>query len=184
MKSIMAESVKRADMVIFNRCVKGMNLGSFRRSMRALNGNLQVVFEDENGDQVAISEQLPYDTNQDVIDVEDDDYGIWYMDVNDRPEIYNGKTVRLKGQVFKNRQFRKKNFVPGRQVMTCCAADMQFIGYIAEYDKADELTNKEWVTVTAKIAYAFRTEYRKKGPVLKCISVEKAEAPANEIVSF
>ncbi len=184
MKSIMAESVKRADMVIFNRCVKGMNLGSFRRSMRALNGNLQVVFEDENGDQVAISEQLPYDTSQDVIEVEDDDYGIWYMDVNDRPEVYKGKTVRVKGQVLKNRQFKKKNFVPGRKVMTCCAADMQFIGYIAEYDKVDELTNKEWVSVTAKITYEFRTEYRKKGPVLQCISVEKAEPPVNEIVSF
>jgi putative membrane protein len=184
MKSIMAESVKRADMVIFNRCVKGMNLGSFRRSMRALNGNLQVVFEDENGDQVAISEQLPYDISQDVIEVDDDDYGIWYMDVNDRPEVYKDKTVCVKGQVLKNRQFKKKNFVPGRKVMTCCAADMQFIGYIAEYDKVDELTNKEWVKVTAKITYAFRTEYRKKGPVLQCIRVEKAEPPANEIVSF
>ena len=54
MKSIIAESVKYADMVIFNRCKSGMDLGSYRRSMRALNPALQIIFEDEKGDQVAI----------------------------------------------------------------------------------------------------------------------------------
>ena len=85
MKSIIAESVKYADMVIFNRCKSGMDLGSYRRSMRALNPALQIIFEDEKGDQVAISEQLPYDINADVIQVDDEDYGIWYMDVSERP---------------------------------------------------------------------------------------------------
>ena len=47
MKSIIAESVKYADMVIFNRCKSGMDLGSYRRSMRALNPALQIIFEDE-----------------------------------------------------------------------------------------------------------------------------------------
>ena len=83
MKSIIAESVKYADMVIFNRCKSGMDLGSYRRSMRALNPALQIIFEDEKGDQVAISEQLPYDINADVIQVDDEDYGIWYMDVSE-----------------------------------------------------------------------------------------------------
>ena len=39
--------------------------------------------------------------------------------------------VRFKGQVLKNKYFKDKNFVPGRKVMTCCAEDTQFIGYIA-----------------------------------------------------
>ena len=121
MKSIIAESVKYADMVIFNRCKSGMDLGSYRRSMRALNPALQIIFEDEKGDQVAISEQLPYDINADVIQVDDEDYGIWYMDVSERPEVYAGKKVRFKGQVLKNKYFKDKNFVPGRKVMTCCA---------------------------------------------------------------
>ena len=37
MRSIIAETVKYTDMVIFNRCKSGMDLGSYRRSMRALN---------------------------------------------------------------------------------------------------------------------------------------------------
>ena len=184
MKSIIAESVKYADMVIFNRCKSGMDLGSYRRSMRALNPALQIIFEDEKGDQVAISEQLPYDINADVIQVDDEDYGIWYMDVSERPEVYAGKKVRFKGQVLKNKYFKDKNFVPGRKVMTCCAEDTQFIGYISFYNNIASLENREWIWVTATIKYEFQMAYKKKGPVLYVESVEKTGAPKEEMVFF
>ena len=184
MKSIIAESVKYADMVIFNRCKSGMDLGSYRRSMRALNPALQIIFEDEKGDQVAISEQLPYDINADVIQVDDEDYGIWYMDVSERPEVYAGKKVRFKGQVLKNKYFKDKNFVPGRKVMTCCAEDTQFIGYISFYNNIASLENREWIWVTATIKYEFQMAYKKKGPVLYVESVEKKGAPKEEMVFF
>lgn len=54
---------------------------------------------------MSIAEQLPYDVNANVIEVDDCDYGIWYMDVSERPEVYKGKTVRFKGQVLKNKIF-------------------------------------------------------------------------------
>ena len=184
MKSIMAEMVKNVDMVVFNRCEAGMDLGSYRRSMKALNSALQIVFEDKNGDMMSIAEQLPYDINADIIEVDDCDYGIWYMDVSERPEVYKGKTVRFKGQVLKNKYFKEKNFVPGRKVMTCCADDTSFIGYISFYDKISELENKQWITVTATIQYEFQMAYKKKGPVLYVSSVEPAEAPKDELVYF
>ena len=184
MKSIMAEMVKNVDMVIFNRCSSGMDLGSYRRSMKALNSYVQIVFEDKNGDMMSIAEQLPYDVNANVIEVDDCDYGIWYMDVSERPEVYKGKTVRFKGQVLKNKYFKDKNFVPGRKVMTCCAEDTSFIGYISFYDKISSLENRQWITVTAQIAYEFQMAYKKKGPVLYVQKVEPAEAPADELVYF
>ncbi len=182
MRSIIAETVKLVDLVVFNRCKPGMDLGSFRRSVKALNPSLQIVFEDDKGEQVAISEQLPYDVNADVIEIEDDDYGIWYMDVNERPEVYNGKTVRFKGQVLKNKYFKDRNFVPGRKVMTCCAADTSFIGYISFYDKIKELDNKQWVMVTGTVKNEFQMAYKKKGPVVYCTEVTPCEAPKEELV--
>ena len=184
MKSILAETVKYSDMVIFNSCRTSMDLGSYRRSMRALSPAVQIIFEDEKGEQVAISEQLPYDINSDIIEIDDADYGIWYMDVSERPEVYQGKTVKFKGQVLKNKYFKDKNFVPGRQVMTCCAADLQFIGYISYYDHISSLENKQWVTVTATIKYEFQMAYKKKGPVLYVSEVVPAEAPQEEMVYF
>lgn len=184
MKSIMAEMVKNVDMVVFNRCEAGMDLGSYRRSMKALNSALQIVFEDKNGDMMSIAEQLPYDINAHIIEVDDCDYGIWYMDVSERPEVYKGKTVRFKGQVLKNKYFKEKNFVPGRKVMTCCADDTSFIGYISLYDKISALENKQWIMVTATIQYEFQMAYKKKGPVLYVSSAEPAEAPRDELVYF
>lgn len=184
MKSIMAETVKYADMVVFNRCMSGMDLGSYRRSMKALNSSIQIIFEDDKGDMMSIAEQLPYDLEAEVIEVEDEDYGIWYMDVSERPEVYKDKTVRFKGQVLKNKYFKDKNFVPGRKVMTCCADDTQFIGYISFYDNIAGLENKQWITVTATIRYEFQMAYKKKGPVLYVSQVVPAEAPKDEMVYF
>ena len=67
MRSIIAETVKYTDMVIFNRCKSGMDLGSYRRSMRALNNTLQIVFEDDKGEMMSIAEQLPYDVNANMV---------------------------------------------------------------------------------------------------------------------
>lgn len=184
MKSILAESVKNVDMVVFNRCKSSMDLGSYRRSMKALNSALQIVFEDEKGEMMSIAEQLPYDINADVIEVDDCDYGIWYMDVSERPEVYNGKTVHFKGQVLKNKYFKEKNFVPGRKVMTCCADDTSFIGYISFYNQISSLENRQWVMITAQIKYEFQMAYKKKGPVLYVSKAEPAQPPKDELVYF
>ena len=184
MRSIIAETVKYTDMVIFNRCKSGMDLGSYRRSMRALNNTLQIVFEDDKGEMMSIAEQLPYDVNADIIEVDDADYGIWYMDVSERPDVYVGKKVRFKGQVLKNKYFKDKNFVPGRKVMTCCAEDTQFIGYISFYNNIASLENRQWIMVTATIKNEFQMAYKKKGPVLYVEKVENAEPPVEEMVYF
>lgn len=184
MRSIVAETVKYADMVIFNRCKSGMDLGSYRRSMRALNNTLQIVFEDDKGEMMSIAEQLPYDVNADVIEIDDADYGIWYMDVSERPDVYVGKKVRFKGQVLKNKYFKDKNFVTGRKVMTCCAEDTQFIGYISFYNDIASLENRQWITVTATVKVEFQMAYKKKGPVLYVEKVEPAEPPVEEMVYF
>lgn len=184
MKSILAESVKNVDLAVFNRCKSSMQLGNYRRSIKALNPAVQIVFEDEKGEMMSIAEQLPYDIHADVIEIDDCDYGIWYIDVSERPEVYKNKTVQFKGQVLKNKYFKDKNFVPGRKVMTCCADDTQFVGYISFYDNIASLENKQWVTVTATIKFEFQMAYKKKGPVLYVSKVVEAEAPKDELVYF
>ena len=81
-------------------------------------------------------------------------------------EIVVGGMLLLHIIKIKNKYFKDKNFVPGRKVMTCCAEDTSFIGYISFYDKISSLENRQWITVTAQIAYEFQMAYKKKGPVL------------------
>lgn len=184
MKSLAVETIKDAEMVIFNRCKSGMNLGNYRRSIKVLNQAAQIAFENDNGEMVATAEQLPYDIKADIIEVEDADYGIWYMDVSERPEVYANKVVKFKGQVYKSRKFPHKTFAPGRKAMTCCADDTAFIGYICIFDNAESLENKQWVNIEATIKYEFQKSYRKKGPVLYANKVTLAEPSNEELVYF
>ena len=111
-------------------------------------------------------------------------YGIWYLDSLDNLDRYIGKTVQFVGMVLKPADFPGGYFVPGRMAMTCCADDMAFLGFACEYDKADNLSEKQWVKVTAKVAKEYFEDYQGEGPVLKAISVEQTKAPKEEIISF
>ena len=184
MKSLFMEMAKDSDLIIFNRSTDETPAATYKRNMRAVNPKAQVVFEKEDGSQLEFEEEMPFDINADVIEISDVDYGIWYMDVSERPEVYAGKKVRFKGQVLKNKYFKDKNFVPGRKVMTCCAEDTQFIGYISFYNNIASLENREWIWVTATIKYEFQMAYKKKGPVLYVSKVEPAQPPVNELVTF
>ena len=86
--------------------------------------------------------------------------------------------------VLKPKEFPKGYFVPGRMAMTCCADDMAFLGFACAYDKADTLTEKQWVKVTAKVVKEYFEDYGGEGPVLKAISVEQTKAPKEEVISF
>ena len=95
-----------------------------------------------------------------------------------------GKTVRFLAQVCQTNRAGKNSFVPGRFAMTCCVQDIQFVGFPCSYDGYKALEQRAWVTVTAKVNYKFHNIYRGKGPVLTAISVEPAEKPQNDVVTF
>ena len=87
MKSVFMEMAKNADMVMFNRCRPEDPLPAFRRSIKVVNQACDVLFENEEGEIDNIFEdQMPFDTDADVIEIDDADYGIWYVDMGDNPE--------------------------------------------------------------------------------------------------
>ncbi len=184
MKSMVVAFVGDADMVIFNRCDDSTDVTKFRRSIKAVNGRAQVIFEDVNGDMLEAADELPYDVNADVIEIEDYDYGIFFVDAQDHPEVYEGKTVHFKGMVLKSSDLISGIFIPGRHAMTCCAEDLQFIGYVCHSKFARKLKNGDWVDVTAKIKYEYVRQYRGKGPVLYADDVQLCEKPQEEVIYF
>ena len=119
-----------------------------------------------------------------LIDITDDDYGIWYMDAADDKDRYEGKTVRFTARIMKNRKLPKNFCVPGRKAMTCCAEDIRFIGFLCKYPELDNLKNGDWVTLTANMHYERRREYGGVGPVLYATEVVECAAPEDELVYF
>lgn len=186
MRSLLAEMVRGSEMIIFNRCDTVRDqLNTYKRNIKAVNPKADVVFEDAKGEIDEIFEEdLPYDLNQEPVVLDNQGYGIWYLDSMDHPERYAGKKLQFLAMVLKPEGFPKGYFVPGRMAMTCCAEDMAFIGYACEFAGAESLRQQEWVRVTATFSKEYFEDYKGEGPVLHAISVEKAEAPKDEVISF
>lgn len=185
MRSIMMELVKLSDVVIFNRCDKDTKKGFLRRSVKAANRQVQIIYESIDGsDDDNDEDDLPFDISGSEIDLEDDDYGLWYLDAMDHPEKYEGKTIRFTAMVYRGDKLPKGYFVPGRFAMTCCADDVTFIGFLCKSQFADKLKQREFIKLTATVKTEVRPEYQGPGPVLTAVKIEKAAKPEEELVYF
>ena len=185
MKSLLAEMVRKSEMIIFNRCDGIEDLSNFKRNMKAVNPQAEIIFEDANGEiNEILEEDLPFDINAPVIELNDMGFGVWYIDMMENIGRYLGKTVEFTAMVYKPDKFPKGYFVPGRMAMTCCADDMAFLGYACKFDGADELKQKEWVKVCATVNLEKFAGYKGDGPVLHAVSVTKTEKPKEEVINF
>ena len=186
MRSLLAEMIRKSELIIFNRC-DGLTdqLGSFKRNVKAVNPQAEIIFEDKDGEVSQIFEEdLPYDLKEEKLDLDDYGYGIFYLDAMDNLDRYLDKTIRFKAMVLKPENSNDEYFVPGRMAMTCCADDMAFLGYACKYDRCSELGNKDWVEVTATVHREFWKDYNGEGPVLHAVSVEPTKKPKDEILNF
>ncbi len=185
MKSLLAEMVRKSEMIIFNRCDGIQDLASYKRNIKAVNRQAEIIFEDSNGEIDEIFEDdLPYSLQDDPLVLDNNGYGIWYIDSMDHLERYLNKKVQFTAQVLKPENFPADCFVPGRMAMTCCAEDMSFLGYVCRFAGAAALKQREWVKVTAVVKEEYWADYNGKGPVLYAEKVEKTKAPKEEVISF
>ncbi len=189
MRSVVMEQFTYADMVIFNRCDENTKIGPCRRTVKSVNPAAQVYFENADGSEPDKNDMLPYDINADVIELDEEDFGVWFVDAMDEPEKYDGKTIITKALVYKNMKLPEGTFVPGRYAMTCCADDVRFIGpfcksLLVTDEKIRRLKKNECIKLTAKIVVEDCKFYKGEGPVLYASEIEPAPLPKSEYVYF
>lgn len=189
MRALLLDKIARSELIVFNRaeCVNTDEAHQeLHKLVRQASRKCDIAYEFEDGSVAYddIPDPLPFDINAPIIELNDEDFGIWYMDCQDEPKKYEGKTVRFLAQVCQTSRAGKNSFVPGRFAMTCCVQDIQFVGFPCVYPGYKALEQRAWVVVTAKVAYKFHNIYRGKGPVLTAISVEPGQKPLNDVVTF
>lgn len=184
LKPLFVEMVRDAELVLFNRCTDLKPLAGYRRSVKVVSPQAEVIFEDENGEiENIFQDHVPYDLNAPVIEIRPEDYGIWYVDVMENPDRYRGKIVEYTARVLKPRSFPSKLFFPGRMAMTCCADDTTFLGYVCKSAYAPKLKAGQWVKIRAKVEYAKLAMYHGTGPVLEAENIEAGDE-IRELVYF
>lgn len=186
MRSLVVDKVGGCEMIVFNRVDETTDKMELHKLVRAINRRCDIAYEQPDGtvEYDEIEDPLPFDIEADVIEIADEDYGLWYRDINEDMKKYSGKTVKFKAQVAHTKKAEKNCFVPGRFVMTCCVDDIEFMGYICLYDGAEKLPQRSWVDVTAKVSIRYHKLYKEMGPVLTAIEVTPAEKAAQDVVTF
>ena len=186
MRNLVMDKLVGAQMVVFNRLEKGADVMPFHKLARAASRRIDILYDYTDGTTSfdEIEDPLPFDINAPIIEVKDEDYALWYRDVTEEPQKYNGKTVRFKAQVAMLRREKDNMFAPGRFVMTCCVDDIQFCGIPCRYSDPKSLESRSWVMVTAKITAEKHKLYKGEiGPVLTAIEVVKGATPAEPDVA-
>lgn len=186
MRNLVMDKLVGAQMVVFNRLTPGADVMPFHKLARAASRRIDILYDYTDGTTSFddIEDPLPFDINAPVIQVKDEDYALWYRDVSEEPDKYNGKTVCFKAQVAMLRRDKNGMFAPGRFVMTCCVEDIQFCGIPCRYDQAATLESRSWVMVTAKISAEKHPLYKGDvGPILTALEVVKGVQPADPDVA-
>ena len=186
MRNLVVDKLQSCDLAIFNRVEKGDDIMPLHKLVRAVSRGADIVYDHPDGsvERDEIIDPLPFDVNAPVIEIADTDYALWYRDMGEKLEEYNGKTVKFKGMVVKNPKLKPNELVVGRKIMTCCIDDTAFSGLVCEYNGAPFFETECWVSVTAKIELKKHPLYQNKGPILKATSVARTDAPEVEVVTF
>ena len=186
MRQLVVDKLSGAEMVVFNRMQLGADVMPFHKLARAVNRRIDIVYDYVDGSTQfdEIEDPLPFDINAPVIEVKDEDYALFYRDITEEPKKYDKKTVRFKAQVAKLRREKVGMFAPGRFVMTCCEADITFMGIPCKWAGAEKLAARSWVMVEAKVSVQYHNLYRGVGPILTAASVTPAEPAAVEVTTF
>ena len=185
MNQLMMEKIMNADMLVFNRTTPELNEALRKRNFRMVNRRADIYLESMDGtnEEYVSKDACPFDLSTGTLELPDEDYGIWFVDVMDHPERYVGITVHMKLVMCHSQQFPGV-CCPGRFAMVCCEEDIQFLGLIAEGEGLTEYKNHQWVEVTVKMSAEEREPYGGIGPVMNVLSICPAEPAAEELVSF
>ena len=186
MRSLVVDKLQSCEMVVFNRVKPGADVMPLHKLARALNRRVDIIYDYTDGTTKfdEIEDPLPFDLNAAVIEIKDEDYALFYRDLTEEPQKYDGKTVRFKAQAARLKQHSDGMFAAGRFVMTCCVEDITFLALPCEWAQASELEQRSWYIVTAKIAVKHHSLYRGTGPILTASSVTPAEPAVPDVATF
>ena len=186
MRTLMVDKLTTAELVVLNRANDSIDKEEIHKIIRAISRRCNIAYEYADGhvEYDDIEDPLPFDMEAPIIEIGDDDYAIWYRDMSEELQKYAGKTVRFKGIVARNARLPEGIFIAGRHIMTCCVNDIEYSGLVCKWDKANPLSQRQWVMVTASIEIRFNRIYGGKGPVLTILDVQPAEKPEKEVATF
>ena len=169
-------------MIVLNRTPEHIDKEEIHKVVRGVSRSAAITYDYPDGhvEYDEIEDPLPYDLEAAVVEIKDEDYAVFYRDLSEDMEKYNGKTVRFKGIVARD----GATVLAGRYVMTCCADDISYHPLVCIFSEPVSLNTRDWVSVTGRIKVEKHKLYRGVGPVLYVTQTAFAVKPVQEVATF
>ncbi len=182
MRQLMVDKLQGCEMIVLNRTPDNIDKEEIHKVVRGVSRSAAITYDYPDGhvEYDEIEDPLPYDLEAPVVEIRDEDYAVFYRDLSEDMEKYNGKTIRFKGIVARD----GATVLAGRHVMTCCADDIAYHPLVCIFSEPVSLKTRDWVTVTGKIKVEKHKLYRGVGPVLYVSQTAFAVKPAQEVATF
>lgn len=97
------------------------------------------------------SDKKELDIKDNVINVNSKNFVFSIDEILDNPDKYVGHEIEITGFVYKDKTLKENEFVVGRFMMVCCAADLQIAGIGCEGTNLESYPNDTWIKVKGKI---------------------------------
>ena len=186
MRNLVGDKLKSCELAVFNRFPAGRDKLPYHQLVRNFSRRTDIAYEYPDGNVAYddIEDPLPFDLEAPIIEIEDDAYALWYRDMTEEMDKYEGKTVRVRVRAVQKRSLGSEELVVGRDLMTCCAADIQFAGLVCRMGPLPLPENKSWLLLTARLSLEVHKAYKRKGPVLRAVSWKACAAPEQEVATY
>ena len=186
MRQLMVDKLLNAEMIVLNRTPDNIDKEEIHKVIRGISRRVAITYDYPDGhvEYDEIEDPLPFDMHAPVVNIEDEFYALFYRDLSEEMEKYQGKTIRFKGIVATDASMGDKSVLAGRHVMTCCVDDIAFNPLVCIFSEKTNLKTRDWVTLTGTIKIEKHKLYRGPGPVLYVTKTEFAVPPAQEVATF
>ena len=181
-RQIFSRMASESHQVTFRGCPSKELLSPYSQAFRLMNRKAAYLRQDPMGyHEKAFDIFVPFSLEEDSIEIGRSAYLPLWLDAADHPEHYDGKTLIFKDPLELRRNGPEEPWIAGRVVMTCCMADLQFMGF--ELSRESEVTAEGgWMFLEAD-AKAGKDDYGRNVLKLRPVRAIHARPPEDLILT-
>ncbi|MBR1821782.1 MAG: hypothetical protein IJ769_09185 [Clostridia bacterium] len=180
MRQLLQDMVAASNQVTFNRCPDKASLEPYGQLFRLMNRGAVYLWEGPGGyHEKAFEVFVPFDLNQAEIELREADFIPFALDAAAHPEHYDGKLLTLTAQMAPCDG--EEGVRAGRTVMTCCMADLQFMGLPCAGIDGEAHPSGSWIRLTAR-AETTADRYGRPRLTLRALSADSVKPPESGIL--
>jgi putative membrane protein len=191
MQSTNANSaIKTSDINTSSNITSNNNLGNssnntsnqgnnINNNLTSANSTFEIYGGKTESDGQGAVDKKELDIKNNVIEVNTKNFVFSLDEILGNPGKYEGKEIEITGFVYKDKDLKENEYIIGRFMMICCAADMQIAGIRCDSNNLESYDSDTWIKIKGKIK-----KDTFEGEVDPLIVVEHVEKDLNPDTSY